>query len=221
LPSSPYKHISRILDVILKLNPNSILDVGMGFGKYGVLCREYLELWDGRENYHEFKRRIDGVEAYDKYITPIHKFVYNNTYLEDVLALIDKVDYKYDLVLLVDVFEHFDKRAGNSLLKKLLLKSKGVLISTPKNPSNQKDAFENVFETHRAKWTSQELSSFGNTFFLRDNTHLIVYIGSNESVSKLKRRIFLERLSIIPGTRYVATTYVNLIRHRKPEKVTV
>jgi hypothetical protein len=52
----------------------------MGFGKYGVLCREYLELWDGRENYHEFKRRIDGVEAYDKYITPIHKFVYNNMY---------------------------------------------------------------------------------------------------------------------------------------------
>ena len=35
-------------------NPSSVLDIGTGFGKYGLLCREYLELWDGRENYSHF-----------------------------------------------------------------------------------------------------------------------------------------------------------------------
>lgn len=44
LPSSQYYHISKILELIIAIDPSSVLDVGTGFGKYGVLCREYLEL---------------------------------------------------------------------------------------------------------------------------------------------------------------------------------
>jgi len=210
LPSSPYKHISKVMDIIYKLSPNSILDVGAGFGKYGLLCREYLELWDGRNKYHEFIRRIDGVEVYQKYITPVHEFIYNNIYSEDITALIDKIDYRYDLVLLIDVLEHFDKPTGHSLLDKLLRQNNGVLISTPKNPSAQTGVFKNIYETHRAKWTRDELSSFQDSFFTRDSTHSIAYIGIKESVEKLKRRLFLERISFIPGTNYIATKYVKL-----------
>jgi hypothetical protein len=210
LPSSPHYTISKIMDVVLKLDPYSILDIGTGFGKYGVLCREYLELWDGRQNYHEFLRKIDGVEAHGKYITPLHRFVYNNIYSEDVLTLINRIDYKYDLSLLIDVFEHFDKPAGRLLLEKLLSKSKGVLISIPKKPSAQKNAFNNDYETHRAKWTRKELSSFSNSFFLRDKTHLVVYIGTNESVRKLKKRLLLGCLN--PGIQYLNATYAKFIR---------
>ena len=190
MPSSPYKHISKVMDIIYKLSPNSILDVGAGFGKYGLLCREYLELWDGRNKYHEF--------------------IYNNIYSEDITVLIDKIDYRYDLVLLIDVLEHFDKPTGHSLLDKLLRQNNGVLISTPKNPSAQTGVFKNIYETHRAKWTRDELSSFQDSFFTRDSTHSIAYIGVKESVEKLKRRLFLERISFIPGTNYIATKYVKL-----------
>ncbi|MFY9799465.1 MAG: methyltransferase domain-containing protein [Candidatus Nitrosopolaris sp.] len=215
MPSSPYKHISKIMDIIYKLSPNSILDVGAGFGKYGLLCREYLELWDGRQKYHEFIRRIDGVEVYGKYITPVHQFVYNNIYSEDITVLIDKIDFRYDLVLLIDVLEHFDKPTGQSLLEKLLRQNKGVLISTPKNPSAQTDVFENIYETHRAKWTTDELSSFQDSFFIRDSTHRIAYIGTKDSVEKLKRRIFLERVSSIPGTKYVVSAYVKSKKNKE------
>jgi hypothetical protein len=37
------------MDLIISVKPFSFLDVGSDFGKYGILCREYLELWDGRE----------------------------------------------------------------------------------------------------------------------------------------------------------------------------
>jgi hypothetical protein len=221
LPSSPHKHVSKIMDLVLKLDPYSILDIGTGFGKYGVLCREYLELWDGRQNYDEFLRKIDGVEAHDKYITPLHRFVYNNIFSENVMTLINRVDYKYDLFLLIDVLEHFDKQEGHLLLEKLLSRGKGVLISTPKNPSAQKNAFNNDYEIHRAKWTRKEFSSFSNSFFLRDNTHLVVYIGTNESVMKLKKRILLERLNTIPGARYLIATYIKFIRRNKPEKAVI
>ena len=46
MPTSLYTQITKILDAIVHTNPQSVLAIGTGFGKYGLLCREYLELWD-------------------------------------------------------------------------------------------------------------------------------------------------------------------------------
>ena len=54
--------------------PDSILDVGMGFGKYGFLSRKYLELFDGREKLNDWKRIIDSIEIFGNYVTPLNKF---------------------------------------------------------------------------------------------------------------------------------------------------
>ncbi len=62
--SNPYQ-INEILEAINITRPRSILDIRVGFGKYGVLAREYLELYDGREKYGDWKRRIDGIEAFE------------------------------------------------------------------------------------------------------------------------------------------------------------
>jgi hypothetical protein len=175
LPSSQHYHISKIIDIILSLQPFSVLDVGSGFGKYGVLCREYLELWDGRQEY-KFIRRIDGVEVFENYITPLHKFIYNNIYTENIIDLVKRLDFTYDLVLLIDVLEHFSKEEGIWLLNNLLSKNKGILICTPKKPSAQKDAFDNIFETHKSSWKKAELSRFGKYYFSRDSVSCIIYI---------------------------------------------
>jgi hypothetical protein len=183
------------MDIIIALKPFSVLDVGSGFGKYGVLCREYLELWDGRHEY-KFLRRIDGVEVFEKYITPLHKFIYNNIYRENIIDLVKKLDYSYDLVLLIDVLEHFSKEEGIWLLNNLLSKNKGILIGTPKNPSNQKDVFENVFETHKSLWKKRELISFGKYYFIPDNISSIIYITKEEqSLSNLKTRLKALKIS--------------------------
>jgi hypothetical protein len=47
MPTSHPSQLNEILEVVLKTRPRSVIDVGVGFGKYGVLCREYLEFWDG------------------------------------------------------------------------------------------------------------------------------------------------------------------------------
>lgn len=169
------------MDIVIALKPFSVLDVGSGFGKYGVLCREYLELWDGRQEYN-FLRRIDGVEVFENYITPLHKFIYNNIYTENIIDVVKKLDYTYDLVLLIDVLEHFSKEEGVWLLNNLLSKNKGILIGTPKRPSAQKAVFENVFETHKSVWKKIELTSFGKYFFIPDNVSSIVYITKEEQL---------------------------------------
>jgi hypothetical protein len=209
------------MDLIVNLNPASVLDIGIGFGKYGFLCREYLELWDGRENYSEFLRRIDGVEVFENYITPMHDFVYNHLYVRDISKIIDELNFSYDLVLLVDVLEHFNKCEGKVLLTKILGNNKGVLISTPKNPSNQKDAFNNIYETHRARWTKQELSSLhssssssssSSSFFIRDSTHLIAYIGRKESVKRLARKLAVRYLKKVPAMPFLIQSYLRFAK---------
>jgi hypothetical protein len=212
MPSSQYYHISKIMDIIIHINPMSVLDIGTGFGKYGVLCREYLELWDGRKNYSQFLRRIDGVEVFGDYITPLHKFVYNNIYINDIVQVLDKIESRYDLVLLIDVLEHFEKHQGEFLLHKILHNNDGVLISTPKKPSSQKDAFGNVYETHRSKWTKGDLSSLVPSLFINDRVSHIAYLGNDENVAKLKRKMRLNEISKIPGVSFSMNRAERLIK---------
>jgi hypothetical protein len=221
MPSSQYYHISKIMEMIISLNPRSVMDMGSGFGKFGVLCREYLELWDGRQKY-EFNRRIDCVEIFQQYISPLHKYVYDNVYNENILEIAPKLDTKYDVVLLIDVIEHFEKIDGINLLNTLLAKNESVLVSTPKKPSPQKDAFGNVYETHRSTWSIDELAKLGYTSVISDDISLICLISSNSNLvakfnndlnvikkhGKLSLENKLKRLLIqIPG---VSKTYQKL-----------
>jgi hypothetical protein len=189
------------MDLIRTLNPNSVLDIGVGFGKYGVLCREYLEIWDkrleqGKEKYSEFLRRIDGIEVFEEYLTPLHKFVYNNIYIGNATKIIDEIDFNYDLVLLIGVLEHLTEAEGEQLLRKLLAKSKGVLISTDKDIGNKRATFDNPYEVHKSQWSKKKLSKLGSSFFIRDPTDFIVYISKKEDIKKIKRKMFIKKTKL-------------------------
>ena len=184
MPSSQHYQISKIIDLIIKLNPKSILDIGVGFGKYGVLLREYLELWNNKHTYNEFSVRIDGIEAFADYITPLHKFIYNKIYIGDAIEVVNSIDSKYDLIILIDVLEHIDKPAGKLLLMKLIEKSNGILISTPTvvTTGSQSAVFNNIYEIHKVGWSKKELASFGYSIFRYDIISNIVYIGKKNMV---------------------------------------
>lgn len=204
MPSSQYYHISKILSLIIYLKPASVLDIGVGFGKYGVLCREYLELWDGRGRYSEFLRKIDGVEAFKGYITPLHKFVYNRIYDEDIMDVLDQIDFSYNLVLILDVLEHLDKQQGKLLLTKILQRNDGAIVSTPKKVSLQKDVFDNKYEIHKSQWNKDELSSFGISFFLSDPVSHIGYLSLDKrQVAALKSEFFMRKLRRLPAMDFI------------------
>jgi len=117
MPSSHWYQLNEIMELIIFTQPKSILDVGIGFGKYGFLLREYLELYDGREEYNDWKRTIDGIEIFKNYITSLNKMIYDKIYIGDALDILPTLDKKYDLILLVDILEHFDYDDGIRLLK--------------------------------------------------------------------------------------------------------
>jgi hypothetical protein len=203
MPTSLHYQIPKIIELIVDLNPSSVLDIGPGFGKYGFLAREYLELWDGREEYHKFIRRIDGIEAFEDYLTPVHEFIYNNVYVGDAKEVIDEIDFHYDLILLIDVLEHFVKEEGKVLIKKLLAKADCILISMPKNPFEQKDAFGNVYEIHRSKWSKRELTRLGKTFFIHDLEKYILCLGGDAIIENIKRKYYINKVKRLSNSVYL------------------
>ncbi len=155
MPSSSINSIETVLNIVRKINPQRVLDIGIGFGKYGFLLREYLELWDGRNVYNDWKRTIDGIEIHSEYVTPLQHMIYDSIYEGDALAVLDvlyNTKEKYDLILLVDVIEHFHKNNGGTLLHKCKLQSKNIIVVTPKKVTNQGAVFNNTHETHLSKW---------------------------------------------------------------------
>ncbi len=216
MPTSQNYQISKILNLIIASNPASVLDIGVGFGKYGVLCREYLELWDGREEYADFTRKIDGIEAFEKYLTPLHEFIYNKIYIGNATELVDKLENSYDLVLLIDVLEHFEKNQGRELLEKLLQKNGAVLVSVPKNIGNQKDAFANAYETHVAEWSKRDFKKLAKTFFVQDYESRIVYLGKAPQIDRLRKEYFLRKMKhIAKSVPYASQAYQYIKKYRK------
>ncbi len=156
MPTSSHVHVSRMLDHIVRLQPQSILDVGVGFGKWGFLCREFLDVAQGRYDPATWTTRIDGVEVNEKYRNSNHDIFYNHIYyapIQDVLPSLGA----YDLVIMGDVIEHFDKETGRQLLEGLRQHSKYVLISSP-TWFFQQGHDDNPYQEHRSLWRLRDFS---------------------------------------------------------------
>lgn len=87
----------------------------------------------------------------------------------------------YDLVLAIDILEHFDKKDGITFLKECLrVSSNSVVISTPKDFIEQ-DVAANPLENHRSHWTEEDLESCGFETFLPNSLSIIAIAEINQS----------------------------------------
>jgi hypothetical protein len=187
MPTSHPFQLNELTNLILLINPKTVLDIGVGFGKYGFLTREYLELWTQTSNYHNWTRQIDGVEAYQNYLTPIHAYIYNHVYIGDALKVLPNLKTTYDLILLIDVLEHFSYEDGVKLLEACQDHAKNILISTPFDIGNQTTSFGNELETHRFQWQKKHFADYPNRLFIPNPQSLIIYIGTDEETkTKIK-----------------------------------
>lgn len=171
MPFSQPSQISTIVQRIQQLNPVSILDVGIGMGQYGFLTRNYLEnvnlfcvdgVHGSQRPKHDWRVRIDGIEACTVYLTPVHDYVYNQLLIGDALEILPTMPQgAYDLLLAIDILEHFTTTDGLVFLAQLKrVAGRCALVSTPKEFVPQ-DVGANPYENHRSLWTQQELVKNG------------------------------------------------------------
>ena len=160
MPASHYKKISIITDRIERVKDvKSILDVGIGFGKYGVILRERFDIRFKRYDESDWITIIDGVEIYSDYITPMHTYVYDTIYLGDIFELIDNLK-RYDVILMIDCLEHLSKWKGREVVRKLFTLCDKLLLFSFPNFFRGDEGYKwpNVRERHRCLWTPKELN---------------------------------------------------------------
>ena len=154
MPSSRYNVIPFVLDQVVKIQPKSILDIGVGYGKYGVLFREYLDIWKTDNKYGQHTFKLIGVEAFIGYKNPTWQ-LYDMVYTRDVKELLPVLKKtSFDLVFMGDVIEHFKKDEGRKILDELVYNH--LIIVTPLNVYVQGKVYNNEYEVHQSAWKHQD-----------------------------------------------------------------
>lgn len=173
MPVSSFYPIPAILDEIRFLQPHSVIDLGIGFGKYGPLVRELLDGMHGRCRPKEWQAAIEGVEIFEAYRNPCWD-LYSRVTIADFRVL--PVE-GWDLVLMIDSLEHVEADEGDGLLRRLIRDNKQVIISVPVEPMRQGQVFGNPNEAHLRQFTGREFDKYGPKSLHRSNV-LAVSISS-------------------------------------------
>jgi len=196
MPSSRASGISTIVHVVKQLEPESILDVGVGFGKWGFLFREYTDIVASEEEKSRYSKegwrvRIDGVEGYPGYLTPVHDYVYDEIHVGLIQDLADGLP-RYDVIFLGDMIEHLSKESGHEVLRKMLDRAnKAVIVSTPKFDTHQGELIGNALEQHECLWEARDFERYaGANVRTIDHTLLVaVIVKPNVPVPRIQPQI--------------------------------
>src|SRR5881396_2814418 len=191
MPSSRPNTIPTVVHLLRQLKPQSILDVGVGFGKWGHLFREYTDIIEAEHDPARYQRknwriRIDGIEGHRAYLTAMHDYLYDKIYVGDAAELIQQLP-NYDLIFLGDILEHLEKPAGIKLLQDAFARAgKAVIASTPKFETEQPALCGNELERHRSLWSELDFRDFpGSVVKTVDGATLLVVLPK-PSVPKLE-----------------------------------
>lgn len=148
MPSSNLVLAPAIVAMVAELEPNSVLDVGPGCGKYGLLLREYVRR----------DLRIVAVEAERRYAheLPWVSCLYDDVWWENVTAMERAAFDGFDVVLMIDVLEHLSRDEGERLLQRIV---PPVIVCTPASFFQNPEADDYPTERHRSVWTAAEIAA--------------------------------------------------------------
>jgi SAM-dependent methyltransferase len=155
MPTSDSLNIPAVLHAVTSFEPKSILDVGCGFGKYGALLREYTDVAARRYPRQQWQVKIVGIDGYEGYCNPLWDAVYTEVHVGEAMKILPTLG-DFDVVLIADVIEHFEKPQAEAIVKASLAKCKALVISTPHDFYPQGAEFENEYERHRCLWTAAD-----------------------------------------------------------------
>jgi|LGOV01.1.fsa_nt_gb SAM-dependent methyltransferase len=159
MATSNWQHIPYCVELFRKFEPKSILDIGVGFGRWGILAREFLDVWYGRSTPEQWKLRVDGIEAFEPLISDYHYTFYNRIHIGDAFDVLPKMG-EFDLVILGDVLEHFSPDRAMLVLQRCKIIGKLVLLAIPLGEDWHQDETDgNPYERHLSFWTEDQLTT--------------------------------------------------------------
>ena len=151
--------LTPVVNLFTSIQPKTVLDIGIGSGTFGLLFREYSDIMAERYDKKDWQIRIDGVEIWDKYLTPSHHHWYDNIYITDLRKF--KAPIHYDMVYMGDIIEHFEKEEALALLEAIKTITDNIVLTTPAwfgNPEH--DPLGNPYEHHLSFWNVDDFKDW-------------------------------------------------------------
>lgn len=170
------ENIPKILQAVDSISPKRVLDIGTGFGKFGLLVREwYLSKRAKIEIIPTNDIVIDCCEITEYFINlPYHNSLYDHHFHQSFFELKNKLeDAQYDLILMIDVVEHYPKEEVKKWLREIIDKNK-ILISTPKEVTMYTQHYYGDSNHHKSQWTKEDFNEFKNTDYSTDFSHIFL-----------------------------------------------
>lgn len=162
MPTGFTDTLSPVARLIEWMQPQRILDIGVGNGRMGVIAREYAAApWSNR--FCEGIRIVDGIEGHRSYLGPLHEAVYDEVVVGEAIATLRDFDSnarRYDLGLAIDILEHFDALSAREFIDVCRRVCNVLAVATPRWYFEQRSA-ENPLEEHRSFWPAAELLAAG------------------------------------------------------------
>lgn len=161
MPVSIQVQITNCVTKIVGAAPESVLDVGCGFGKWGYLCREYLDAFNGRWRPEDWTTRIDGIEFFEPYILDHQRALYSHITIGDIRDLCHQID-RYDVIIAGDVIEHMHKDEAEEVVETLYAKTdKLLIVNIPLGTGWDHPAqYGNPAELHRSEWYKEDFDGY-------------------------------------------------------------
>ncbi len=153
MPQSDHWAVPFVVEAAVAIDPASVLDIGVGMGQYGLHLRQVLDIARDRLTKSEWQVRVDGVEIFEAYRNPVWDYCYDRVTLADARFSLANLTERYDLMLICDVIEHFDRADALAVLDAARRQAKWVIVTTPAGDYPQGAVFGNDAEVHRSAWT--------------------------------------------------------------------
>ena len=209
MPTSEPRTLSIVHDIILRIKPSSVIDIGVGHGKTGVLIREYTDIWNERYHKDSWTTRIYGIEAFGEYRNALWEYAYDAVRIGDALSVLPDLP-DVDLIVALDVWEHFTREYAAKLLDMCLSKSRFVLLSTPIEVREQGDVLGNSFERHVSQWSPSDFQNVAHRLVATTGRDWILLLSARESIPYEVWRLHRRWEHFVRGIR----TFILLLKHK-------
>lgn len=199
MPLSIWQGMEDCLATIVERQPRAVLDAGIGFGLWGHLLRQYLDVWSGRIQREQWATRIDGIEIAPERVQAHSRHLYSNVYVGDVRDEVPRraAETAYDVILFGDVLEHLRKGDARRLLDAAgSLARDLVVLRIPLGDGWRREGREPP-DHHRSRWYARDFDAYPATVRQYDfwgNPYALVAIESEalrrgKALAELDRRL--------------------------------
>lgn len=150
---SDHRNHDVIMSVLRRIQPDCILEIGIGYGEYGELILSALP-----------KVSLIGVEIFKPYLSSPQATLYPYEYIitKDILLVPDRYWNDVDLTLWIDGPEHVVKDdAIKQLRRAARLSTHGVLFSCPIGEYPQGARNNNEHERHLSTFELEDMDLLG------------------------------------------------------------